>query len=95
MSVQFESNTSSPVHPLSEDEADDTQFRLELGPIEKNLSIGDGGLRRVARRDRAAFAKLLRNYICYDFMPASGKIVVLDTRLPVKAALQAMVENGI
>eukprot|EP01119_Soliformovum_irregulare_P008436 TRINITY_DN21553_c0_g1_i1.p2 TRINITY_DN21553_c0_g1~~TRINITY_DN21553_c0_g1_i1.p2 ORF type:complete len:391 (-),score=99.35 TRINITY_DN21553_c0_g1_i1:1314-2486(-) len=36
-----------------------------------------------------------KSYKCKCLIPESGKIVVLDTRLPVKAALQALEENNV
>jgi len=41
------------------------------------------------------FSDFLRSYTCYDIIPASGKSVVLDTQLPVRAAFHALEENGI
>eukprot|EP00026_Physarum_polycephalum_P007921 Phypoly_transcript_07992.p1 GENE.Phypoly_transcript_07992~~Phypoly_transcript_07992.p1 ORF type:complete len:464 (-),score=57.50 Phypoly_transcript_07992:176-1567(-) len=46
-------------------------------------------------KNRRAFAEFLKNHVCYDIMPASVKIVVLDTKLPIQSAFQALVENGI
>lgn len=46
-------------------------------------------------KNRRAFTEFLRSHVCYDIMPASVKIVVLDTRLAIQSAFQALVENGI
>lgn len=46
-------------------------------------------------KNRKAFSEFLRSHVCYDIMPASVKIVVLDTRLDIQSAFQALVENGI
>jgi len=46
-------------------------------------------------KNRRAFAEFLKSHACYDIMPASVKIVVLDTKLPIQSAFQALVENGI
>jgi hypothetical protein len=43
------------------------------------------------RRISAVFEQLT----CYDMMPVSGKIVVLDTHLKVKKAFAALVHHGI
>lgn len=47
------------------------------------------------RADRHLISEFLENITCYDAMPLSGKMVVLDTNLTVKAAFQALVENDI
>eukprot|EP01112_Ceratiomyxa_fruticulosa_P021874 TRINITY_DN7850_c1_g1_i1.p1 TRINITY_DN7850_c1_g1~~TRINITY_DN7850_c1_g1_i1.p1 ORF type:complete len:685 (-),score=139.80 TRINITY_DN7850_c1_g1_i1:85-2139(-) len=41
------------------------------------------------------FTQFLQTHTCYDVIPASGKIVVLDMRLAVKSAFHALEENGI
>lgn len=46
-------------------------------------------------KNRRAFAEFLKNHACYDIMPASVKMVVLDTKLPIQSAFQALVENGV
>ena len=38
---------------------------------------------------------ILRNTRCYSLMPESGKVVVFDSRLPVKHAFRALAENDI
>jgi hypothetical protein len=45
-----------------------------------------------ARQQLIDFLKMCN---CYDLMPSSGKIVVLDVQLPVKAAMQALDENKV
>ena len=40
------------------------------------------------------YAQFLRAQSCYDVIPSSTKIVVLDTRLRVKKAFFALVANG-
>jgi hypothetical protein len=42
-----------------------------------------------------SLTSLLHNYKCADIIPDSGKIVVLDTALGVKAAFKALEENNI
>ena len=37
----------------------------------------------------------MRNHTCYETIPASGKIVVLDVSLDVKVAFRALIENRI
>lgn len=46
-------------------------------------------------KNRKAFSEFLKSHVCYDIMPASVKIVVLDTKLAMQSAFQALVENGI
>jgi len=47
------------------------------------------------RQDRETITQFLLNHKCYDIMPVSGKIVVLDTALPVKAAFVALIDNDV
>jgi hypothetical protein len=44
--------------------------------------------------DRASIADFLRNFQSYAIMPQSSKVVVLDNRISVRAAIQALEENG-
>ena len=41
------------------------------------------------------FSDLLNTHSCYEMIPASGKIVVLDVALDVKVAFRALIENRI
>ena len=43
--------------------------------------------------DRDDVIKFLKSHSCYDFMPESGKVVVLDVRISVKLAFFALVEH--
>ena len=43
--------------------------------------------------DRVDVIKFLKSHSCYDFMPDSGKVVVLDIRISVKLAFFALVEH--
>lgn len=72
----------------------------------ERTQVRRGGGRTGAEEEKAALARrfsaerqevieLLRAHTCYDLIPASGKIIVLDTELVVKAALHALVENRI
>ncbi len=45
------------------------------------------------RVDRDDIIKFLRSHTCYDFIPESGKVVVLDVRISVKLAFFALVEH--
>ena len=40
------------------------------------------------------YVQFTKSCTCYDMMPDSIKIVVLDRRLPVKKAFFALVQNG-
>jgi 5'-AMP-activated protein kinase, regulatory gamma subunit len=44
--------------------------------------------------ERRRMREWLQRHTCYELMPPSGKIVVLDNGLTVKSALRAMRENG-
>lgn len=41
------------------------------------------------------FTQFLKSHTCYELIPASGKIVVLDVSLDVKVAFRALTENNI
>lgn len=41
-----------------------------------------------------AFANYMKEHDCYSLIPTSSKIVIFDTRLPVKKAFFALVANG-
>jgi len=41
-----------------------------------------------------SFGDFMRLHDCYDLIPNSSKIVIFDTRLPVKKAFFALVANG-
>ena len=47
---------------------------------------------------KASLTDLIRSelsrYSCYDLLPVSTKIVVLDTQLPVYKALAALTQHG-
>lgn len=47
------------------------------------------------QHDRDTISQFLLTHKCYDIMPVSGKIVVLDTALPVKAAFVALIDNDV
>lgn len=36
----------------------------------------------------------MKEHKCYDLIPTSSKLVVFDTKLPVKKAFYALVANG-
>ncbi|EGC28681.1 hypothetical protein DICPUDRAFT_90836 [Dictyostelium purpureum] len=44
---------------------------------------------------KQVFVNFLKAHTCYDVIPISGKVVVLDTKLAVKSAFYALEENGI
>jgi len=88
-----------------EEGAGDALFVLELEEETegrgRGREVGSGAAEEKAERarrftaERQEFVELLREHTCYDLIPASGKIIVLDTELVVKAALHALVENRI
>lgn len=41
------------------------------------------------------FALFMKEHKCYDLIPTSSKLVVFDTKLPVKKAFYALVANGL
>ena len=40
------------------------------------------------------YALFMKEHTCYDLFPTSSKLVVFDTKLPVKKAFYALVANG-
>ncbi|KAF6767906.1 hypothetical protein AHF37_04739 [Paragonimus kellicotti] len=42
-----------------------------------------------------AYSTLFRHSTCYDVLPDSGKLVVLDSRIGVVRAIRALLENGV
>ncbi|GAM18631.1 hypothetical protein SAMD00019534_018060 [Acytostelium subglobosum LB1] len=94
ISVDNSSNSSSmPSGPGTVDVAsglakttDDaaTQKPSTTSPHEHNLFLG-----------KVIFSDFLKRHTCYDVIPISGKVVVLDTKLVVKSAFYALEENGI
>jgi len=48
------------------------------------------------RKDESqhVYALFMKEHHCYDLFPTSSKLVVFDTKLPVKKAFYALVANG-
>lgn len=74
---------------ISSDESvmDDLNIPSEEHPT---LSIPD-----TPTEDIYAFANYMKEHDCYSLIPTSSKIVIFDTRLPVKKAFFALVANGL
>ena len=47
-----------------------------------------------AGSEHLVFVKFFKHYRCYDLIPVSAKLIVLDTQLIVKKAFHALVSNG-
>lgn len=47
-----------------------------------------------AEDQHLVFVKFFKHYRCYDLIPVSAKLIVLDTQLIVKKAFHALVSNG-
>ncbi|XP_039264798.2 5'-AMP-activated protein kinase subunit gamma-1-like [Styela clava] len=45
--------------------------------------------------ENQVFALFMKDHRCYDLIPTSSKLVVFDTKLPVKKAFFALVANGL
>jgi len=45
--------------------------------------------------DIHVYANFMKEHDCYSLIPTSSKIVIFDTRLPVKKAFFALVANGL
>eukprot|EP01089_Gocevia_fonbrunei_P014293 TRINITY_DN3883_c0_g1_i1.p1 TRINITY_DN3883_c0_g1~~TRINITY_DN3883_c0_g1_i1.p1 ORF type:complete len:373 (-),score=47.76 TRINITY_DN3883_c0_g1_i1:1-1119(-) len=51
--------------------------------------------RRTPETSTTLYSDFLKSHKCYVLMPVSGKLVVLDTTLHVKAAFEALIENEV
>ncbi|XP_040035601.2 5'-AMP-activated protein kinase subunit gamma-1 isoform X2 [Gasterosteus aculeatus] len=49
----------------------------------------------LTERDAAVYMDFMRSHSCYDAIPTSCKLVIFDTKLPVKKAFLALVANGL
>lgn len=84
--------------PPSEDDAA-LQFRAPLTPNELPFAM-DEDQEMVLPETKfssevAVFIDFLQAHTCFEMVPASGKIVVLDVGLQIKVAFQALIENRI
>ena len=68
-------------------------FKLILLPVSLFFS-GKIHVESVVDEEKAFF-RLFTNSKCYDLIPNSSKLIVLDVNLPVKEAFLALVENNI
>jgi 5'-AMP-activated protein kinase regulatory gamma subunit len=66
-------------------------FRLPSTDEEEIIDVGNFG----EQSDDLVFLRFLKCHSCYDVLPTSNKLVVLDTQLNVKKAFFALVDNGI
>lgn len=58
--------------------------------IKRSFDFGDLG-----EDGYLVFMKFFKHYRCYDLIPVSAKLIVLDTQLLVKKAFHALVSNGV
>jgi len=65
-------------------------FRLPSTDEEEIMEVGN-----FDQSDDLIFLRFLKCHSCYDVLPTSNKLVVLDTQLNVKKAFYALVDNGI
>nr|XP_040035607.1 5'-AMP-activated protein kinase subunit gamma-1 isoform X2 [Gasterosteus aculeatus aculeatus] len=49
----------------------------------------------LTEHDAAVYMDFMRSHSCYDAIPTSCKLVIFDTKLPVKKAFLALVANGL
>ena len=69
-------------------------FRLELQPLRSDTEDADGASDVGSARGDAACIEFVQEHTCNQMIPTSGKVVVLDTRLSIKAAFHALIENS-
>ena len=48
----------------------------------------------MSKQENRVYAFFMKQHSCYDLFPISAKLVVFDTKLPVKKAFYALVANG-
>lgn len=68
------------------------QARRGLSSLGEAASFSNASLEYL--EDRSLVADFLRGYHCISMMPQSSKVVVLDSRISLRAAFQALEENG-
>ncbi|KCV72790.1 hypothetical protein H696_00369 [Fonticula alba] len=91
------SSPASPPHTPAAPEHPESDARSSPRPS-TNVSpsmagVGAAHILPSFEADRAQFRHFLRSYTCYDTLPISGRVVVLDTALPVKKAFHALLQN--
>lgn len=83
----------------AEEEVEDKPKPTNVEKIGADATLGLTSPRAVSpeqmRIDRETISTFLLTHKCYDIMPVSGKIVVLDTALPVKIAFMALIDNDV
>ena len=57
---------------------------------DKSLGADGSGV----ESEQLLFVRFFKHYRCYDLIPVSAKLIVLDTQLIVKKAFHALVSNG-
>eukprot|EP01101_Sappina_pedata_P008616 TRINITY_DN4807_c0_g1_i1.p1 TRINITY_DN4807_c0_g1~~TRINITY_DN4807_c0_g1_i1.p1 ORF type:complete len:460 (+),score=132.83 TRINITY_DN4807_c0_g1_i1:26-1381(+) len=54
-----------------------------------------GSKRKSHEKDRRKIAEFFSNHTCFDLMPTSGKVVAISTKLSLRVAIKALLENDI
>eukprot|EP01103_Thecamoeba_quadrilineata_P005136 TRINITY_DN14974_c0_g1_i1.p1 TRINITY_DN14974_c0_g1~~TRINITY_DN14974_c0_g1_i1.p1 ORF type:complete len:391 (+),score=68.25 TRINITY_DN14974_c0_g1_i1:81-1175(+) len=73
------------------DEPTGVQFEMEIEEKKPQVDEKDISYQKFRKK----FSDFLTKFTCYDIMPTSGKVIVLDSQLTVQPALQAFYENDI
>ncbi|KAM9973173.1 hypothetical protein ACTFIR_012548 [Dictyostelium discoideum] len=68
---------------------------LENLNLKSGIKKIDSETEKYIEEGKQVFVNFLKGHTCYDVIPISGKVVVLDTKLAVKSAFYALEENGI
>ncbi|KAN0026299.1 hypothetical protein ACTFIV_007283 [Dictyostelium citrinum] len=68
---------------------------LEYLNLKSGIKKIDSETEKYIKEGKQVFVNFLKGHTCYDVIPISGKVVVLDTKLVVKSAFYALEENGI
>ena len=60
------------------------------GAGKRSFDFGD-----LRENEHLVFVQFFKHYRCYDLIPVSAKLIVLDSQLMVKKAFHALVSNGV
>ncbi|KAK5575084.1 hypothetical protein RB653_010340 [Dictyostelium firmibasis] len=99
INITTNSTTTTPSLSSSSNNNSSTVSTVSEGLENLNLKSGikkiDSETEKYIEEGKQVFVNFLKGHTCYDVIPISGKVVVLDTKLAVKSAFYALEENGI
>ncbi|KRX36320.1 5'-AMP-activated protein kinase subunit gamma-1 [Trichinella murrelli] len=80
---------------LSESSAAAEQLRGRNLSLFSALSADYSEMNQLAENQDLIYSQFIKSHHCYDLIPTSTKLVVFDTKLPVKKAFFALVYNSV